>query len=215
MYRPTTSLGAKILGLQSPQQALASPWVGGQQPTVLGAAPASVQRPFRGPEDTLRAMADAALGPRGEKSFAVRQFTEHMLRDVWPKDYLGEILAIRNTFVQMSPWRPGVPLFKYTNDPRHVELVKDPERMVDEIRQYGTTLVDCDEISAMAATMCLQVGREVELVALGFSKGELSHVGIRAREPKTGQWIWLDGVAGPKEREAAGRAVEILTWSLD
>jgi len=203
MYQPTTALGAKILGT------LTAP-----VPT-LGAAPPTRLLPFRGPEDTLSAMADAALGPRGEKSIAVRLFTEHMLRDVWPKDYLGEILAIRNTFVQMSPWRLGSPIFRYVNDPRHVELVKDPERQVAEVREHGTVLVDCDDTACMAATMCLVIGREVELVALGFASGELSHVGVRCREPKSGQWIWLDGVAGPREREAAGRAREVLTRSLD
>ena len=211
MYRPTNALGAKILGVSAFGEASTPPVA----PLVLGSTPPTQLSAFRGPEDTLRAMAEAALGPRGEKSMAVRGFTEMMLRDVWPKDYLGEIIAIRNTFVQMSPFRHGSPMFRYTNDPRHVELVKDPERLVDEIREYGSTLLDCDESACMAGTMCLLVGREVEFVALGFSPGELSHVGVRAKEPKTGQWIWLDGVAGPREREAAGRAKEILTWSLD
>jgi hypothetical protein len=160
-------------------------------------------------------MAQHCLGPRGEKSMLVRQFTEYVVGYIQPKDYLGEILAIRHCFVQSSPKLQGVPLFRYVNDPRHVEWVKDPERMVSEINEIGTTSVDCDDISTMAATMCLQIGREVELVALGFSPGSLSHVGVRAKEPKSSQWIWLDGVAGPREREAAGRAKELLVWSLD
>lgn len=199
------ALGAKFLGYGTPRPP--TPFNGAAPPTALSA--------FRGPEDTLRAMASAALGERGEKSVLVRGFTEWVIRDVWPKDYLGEIIAIRNVLVQPSLTRPGSPMFRYTNDPRHVEMLKDPERMVTEIRDLGSTLVDCDESAAMAATMCLLVGREVELVALGFAPQELSHVGVRAKEPKTGQWIWLDGVAGPREREAAGRAKELLTWSLD
>lgn len=207
MYRPTNALGAKILGVMSAANAAQAP--------VLGAAPPTTLSPFRGPEDTLRAMAQAALGERGEKSMLVRGFAEMILRDVWPKDYLGEILAIRNAFVSMSPFRAGVPMFRYVNDPRHVELVKDPQRQVEEIQQHGSTLVDCDDSACMAATLCMVIGREVELVALGFAPKELSHVGVRCKEPKTGQWIWMDGVAGPREREAAGRAKEILTWSLD
>lgn len=160
-------------------------------------------------------MASAALGDRGERSMLVRSFTQWVVRDVWPKDYLGEILAIRNVFVQASPYRPHVPLFRYTNDALHVEVVKDPARMVEEIIDQGTTAVDCDEIALMAATMALQVGREPEFVALGFEPGALSHVGVRVREPKSGQWIWVDGVAGPREAEAAQRAVETKHWSLD
>lgn len=157
-----------------------------------------------------------ALGPRGEKSYLVRQFTERVTQHVAPKDYLGEILAIRNVFLMPSPWlHDGTPLFRYSNDPRHVEWIKDPQRLVEEIHERGSTILDCDEVAVMGATMALQIGREVELVALGFSPGELTHVGFRVKEPKTNTWIWIDPVAGPREREAAATAKEILPWSLD
>lgn len=181
----------------------------------LGIDPKATVREFKGPKDTLDLMAKHALGENGEQNMLCRWFTEYVVKDVHPKDYLGEILAIRNCFVQESPWRPGTPLFRYSNDPRHVELVKTPRRMVEEIRQNGTTVVDCDDIACMAATMCLQIGREVELVALGFEPKVLSHVGARAKEPKSSRWIWLDGVAGPREREAAQRAQELMVLSLD
>jgi hypothetical protein len=155
-----------------------------------------------------------ALGPRGEQSPVVRQYTEEIVRDVWPKDYLGEILAVRNSFLQQSPKRPGR-LFRYMNDPRHVEWIKDPQRMAEEIDQYGSTVCDCEEIALMAAVMGLQLGREVELVALGFSPRQLTHVGARIKEPKSNTWIWVDPVAGPREREAAVTAKEVLFWSLD
>lgn len=179
--------------------------------------------PFTGPRDTLAAMERIALGPRGEQSFLVRQFTERVTQHVAPKDYLGEILAIRNVFLMPSPWlrdpqtgRPtGTPLFRYMNDPRHVEWIKDPQRLVEEIHEHGTTIADCDEIALMAAVMALQLGREVEFVALGFEPRQLTHVGARVKEPKSGVWIWVDPVAGPREREAAATAKEMLTWSLD
>lgn len=182
---------------------------------MLGRLPQATFTPFRGARDTLQVMAEKALGDRGEKSVLVRHFTTWALADVYPKDYLGEIIAVRNLFVQMSPWRRGTPLFKYQNDPRHVEFIKDPQRQVEEVIEHGTTAVDCDEISLMQATMLLQIGRDVQLVALGFSPDTLTHVGIRAKEPKSDRWIWLDAVAGPREEEAARRAKEILVWSLD
>jgi len=180
----------------------------------LGASPDTKLTPFRGPEHTLQAMAEHALGPHGEKSMVVRQFTEWVIREVQPKDYLGELLAIRNIFVQPSPWKPGVALFRYANDPRHVEMVKTPERMVREIMENGSCVCDCDDYSCMAATMCLQIGREVELVAVGFEPGALSHVGIRAKEPKSNMWVWLDGVAGPREHEAAKRTKNTMILRL-
>lgn len=185
------------------------------RPQFLGTEPKAQLRTFAGPKDTLRLMGAHALGPDGEQNLLCRSFTEYVIRDLHPKDYLGEILAIRNCFVQPSPWKPGTQLFRYANDPRHVEMVKTPRRMIEEIREHGNTVVDCDDIACMAACMGLVIGREVELVALGFSPGQLSHVGCRIKEPKTEQWIWVDGVAGPKEREAAQRAKELLVLSLD
>jgi hypothetical protein len=181
----------------------------------FGKLPTATVRPFHGAHDTLRTMAELALGDHGERSMMVRHFTTMVLAEVWPKDYLGQILAIRHVLVQRSPWKPHVPLFNYTNDARHVEVVKSPQRMVEEINEHGTTAVDCDEISCIAATMALQVGRVPEFVAMGFAPDSLSHVGVRVREPKSQRWIWLDGVAGPREKEAAKRAQQLLVWSLD
>lgn len=181
----------------------------------LGVIPTSTVRSYKGPADTLNKMAEHALGSDGERSILVRRFTEWIVGQVWPKDYLGEILAIRNCFVQSAPTMPWVPMFRYLNDPRHVELVRTPSRMVKDILENGITTIDCDESACMAATMALQIGREVELVAMGFNPGSLSHVAVRVKEPKSGQWILLDGVAGPREREAAGKAVELLVKSLD
>lgn len=183
--------------------------------SFLGKLPNADIGPFRGARDTLRLMGTMALGDRGERSPIVRAFTTWVIADIWPKDYNGELLAIRNVFVQQSPMRPGTPLFRYTNDPRHVEFVKDPLRQVEEILQHGTTATDCDESACMAATMALVIGRKVEFVALGFAPDSLTHVGVRVQEPKSGKWIWMDSVAGPREKEAAQRAKEILVWSLD
>jgi hypothetical protein len=207
----------------------------------MGKLPMASVGGFRGARDTLKLMADMALGDTGERSMLVRHFTLWVLRDVAPKDYLGEILAIRNVFVQPSPWvkcpyceklhdrlartcpakggqlppSANAPLIRYINDPLHVEVVKGPQRLVEEILENGTTLCDCDEYVSLCATMCLQAGRVVELVALGFEPRHLTHVGCRVQEPKTQSWIWLDGVAGPREQQAARRAKEILVWSLD
>ena len=210
MYRPA----APLLPAFRP----VGPAAGSRALGFLGASPSVSLSAFRGPEHTMEAMAEHALGPYGEKSMLVRQFTEWVVREVQPKDYLGEILAVRNIFVQPSPWRPGAALFRYANDPRHVEMVKTPERMVREIMENGSTVMDCDEYACMAATMCLQLGREAEFVAIGFEPGSLSHVGMRAKEPKSNTWIWVDGVAGPREAEAIRRAknVKILkVKSLD
>lgn len=106
-------------------------------------------------------------------------------------------------------------MFRYLNDPRHVEFVKDPQRMVEEIMLNGTTAVDCDEQALMVATMAMQIGRRPQFVALGFAPNTLTHVACRVQEPKSNEWIWMDSVAGPREREAAEKAKQILVWDLD
>jgi hypothetical protein len=201
-----------------------NPFAGPPAAVLQRMAPPTTVRPFTGPFDTLKVMAAHALGPRGEQSTIVRQFTEAVVRDIQPKDYLGEIIAVRNVFVQPPP--PSLSgfagagssaraLFRYTNDPRHVEMVKDPERLIQEVLLYGSVLLDCDDSAQLAGTMCLILGREIQFVAMGFAPQELSHVCVRVKEPKSSQWIVLDGVAGPREKEAQDKAKELLYWSLD
>lgn len=181
----------------------------------LGDLPVANVKPFRGAKDTLATMTSMALGDRGERSMLVHHFLHWITRDIWPKDYIGEICAVKNALLQPSPWKPWTPMIRYINDPLHVEVVKDPERMVSEIDLTGNTQADCDEIALLAGTLCLHLGREVQWIAMGFDVDQLSHVGTRVREPKSGRWIWLDGVAGPREAEAARKARQIMVWSLD
>jgi hypothetical protein len=208
-------IGPPLRGKQPTQWGYARAGQEGADARFLGTLPVTELSGFRGPQDTISLITSHCLGEFGERSMLVRQFTEWVLRGVQPKDYLGEILALRNVFVQPSPWIPGFALFHYINDPRHVEMVKTPDRMVKEILEQGSTLVDCDDVTCMLATMGLLIGRNVELVALGFAVDSLSHIAVRMQEPKTNQWIWCDGVAGPREKDAAGRAKNILTKSLD
>lgn len=185
----------------------------GPTASFLGVPGRARYGPFSGARDTLRKMHEHVLGDSGEPSVKVREFTEWVIAGVEPKDYLGEIVAIRNVFLQDSPFT-GTALFRYTNDPRHIEWVKTPERIVREIEQKGSALIDCDEATSLAATMALQIGRVAQFVALGFN-GQLTHVALRVQEPKSGRWIWMDSVAGPRERHAAESAKQRLIWSLD
>lgn len=168
---------------------------------------------FQGPRDTLAAMSRAALGDRGERSVRVRRFAQQLTSHIEPKDYLGEILAVRNVCLQRSPVT-GAPLLRYVNDPLHVEYIQDPERLVADIETTGSAQCDCDEVACFAGTLGLVLGREIEWVAVGFSPGSLSHVGVRIKEPKSGQWVWIDPVAGPREAMAARRARERVFWKV-
>lgn len=146
-------------------------------------------------------------GARGEHSLKVRRACEDVIGGVWPKDYLGEVLAIRNFATDH---------IRYTNDPRHIELIKDPERIIAEIEERGVCLCDCDEIAQLIATMALVAGRTAEFVVVGFgAAGDYSHVFARVQEPKSGIQVVCDPVAGQDERQMLERVTTKQFWSLD
>jgi hypothetical protein len=174
--------------------------------TPIADAPPTVIRPFHGPADTVREMIKAVVGPRGEQSTLVRGVKDHIIREVQPKDYLSEILAVRN-FVHEK--------CKYSNDALGVEQVQDPERICDQIVKYGKAVTDCDDISALMAALCRQLGRETEFVIVGFGRsGSYSHVFTRVKEPKSGKWIVLDPVAGTDEASMLRRVTTYQIWKI-
>ena|SRR3990172_1604350 len=97
-------------------------------------SPVFTLAPFNGPADTIAAMIRAVKGPRGERSMRVRTMAEVVVRGLQPKDYLSEILAVRNFAAER---------IRFVNDPLTVETVKDPERIVEDIARHGTALADC------------------------------------------------------------------------
>lgn len=157
----------------------------------LAQSPPHTIRPYRGPLDTIDTMLQQVRGPRGEQSVYLRTMTEEVVKGLTDKDYLGEILAIRNWVAEHC---------RFLNDPISVEYVKDPQRIAEEIQARGRTGVDCDEIASLIAAMCAQVGRQSQFVVVGFGRpGHYTHVFTRVKEPKSGDWIVCDPVAGTNE----------------
>lgn len=174
--------------------------------TPIADAPPTVIRPYGGPADTVREMIRAITGPRGEQSTLVRSLKDHIIRNVQPKDYLSEIIAVRN-FVHEK--------CKYSNDALGVEQVSDPERTADQIVKHGTAVEDCDGIATFIGALCRQLGRETEIVIVGFgAEGHYTHVFIRCKEPKSGKWIVLDPVAGTDEESMLRRVTTHQIWKL-
>src|SRR5690606_35492114 len=164
-------------------------------------------RGFKGPPDTLAEMVRAAQGPRGEKSMLVRSVTERVVGRIWPKYYLGEIIAI-NAWVSEH--------VLYLNDPMHVELLKDPQRMCEEVLERGIARGDCDDIAVLIATMALQLGKHAQFVVAGFgAPGSYSHVFARVLDPRSGEWIVCDPVAGSEVGAMLDRITTYQVWSCD
>lgn len=167
----------------------------------LADSPPTTHATFSGPDDTLRLMVQLALGDRGERSILVRSMKDSIVRELQPKDYLGEILAVRNFAAEKV---------RYSNDAAGVEQVQDPQRTVEQILQHGKAVGDCDDVATFIGALCRQLGREVEFVVVGFGQpGAYSHVFTRVKEPKSGKWIVCDPVAGTDE---AGMLRKVTTW---
>jgi len=146
-------------------------------------------------------MVELCLGTRGEQSAMVRSMADHCIRKLQAKDYLGEIVAVRNFAGEK---------IRYSNDARGVEQVRDPQRICEDIVNYGNATADCDDAACFIACLCRQLGRECEFIVVGFgAPGIYSHVFTRVKEPKSGRWIVCDVVAGTDE---GGMLKKVKTW---
>jgi len=171
---------------------------------------------YRGTPQTVVKMFEVADGFRGQKSPALREHIEDVVRYVRPRDYWSEILAIYY-------WTCG-PQFRYTRDPLKVEQVKDPMRIMWEIKNRGSTLIDCDEFATFLRAAIGCVGGRTRIVTVGFRPtngklpnprlfedpvfqlmtsphpklpGPFTHVFAQAAKPGGG-WVTVDPVAGPR-----------------
>lgn len=163
---------------------------------------------YRGVEDSIRLMKKHLLSPRGGQAPEVRFVAEHIVRRLDAKDYLSEILAIRYWVNEHIP---------YLRDPLHVEWMRDPVALLEEIRKYGTVRADCDEYAQLCAALWLAVGNKVEITPVGFAPppAQESHVFVRCNVPRTKSWIVCDPVAGTREAEMLTRVKQWRAIPLD
>lgn len=184
----------------APQASFARPALGDTVVPWLGR--------FRGTDDTIKLMLQYARGTEGEQNVVVRQWADSIIRQLRPKDYLGEIIAIRQ-------WCTA-PHLRYTNDARHVEQVKSPFRTLSEVSTYGVSNLDCDDYALLIATLGMCVGREARFTMVGFGMpGDYTHVFACLKEPRSSEWIICDPVAGTREYEMASTCKTFKHISVD
>jgi len=162
--------------------------------------------PYTDTDGTIRRMYELIQGPRGEKSLKVRLTVEEIIRGVRPRDRLSQLIAIYNWFNRR---------YHFVNDPIEVELVKDAQRIIEEIESRGIAIGDCDDASIFLGTAPRVLGIPTQLVRTGFKdtppgrlEGPFTHVMVVARD----QWkrpIVLDPVAGPRSKEMLGRVKQV------
>jgi transglutaminase-like putative cysteine protease len=130
---------------------------------------------------------------------------EDIVRDLPPKDRLSQMAAIYDWFNRH---------WTYLNDPVEVELVKDPERLLEEIAQKGRALGDCDDASTFLYAACRTIGIPARFARAGFTRGPLadgskfSHVFVVCPD-QHGRKVVLDPVAGRRTTEMLGRVTRM------
>jgi hypothetical protein len=168
-----------------------------------------VTAPFRGAPQTVALIKKYALEAQTDPT--VRLLAEEIVSGLNSKDYLSEIAAVYYYTLEHV---------RYANDPRTVELVRRPARVVAELASGKTPSLDCDDLVAFQAALLLALGREVRVVTIAFQKArhrgqvQYSHVYLQVREPSTSKWIVLDPVAAEKTAEMLRKGQEIKIWPL-
>lgn len=165
--------------------------------------------PFRGAPTTVAAIKRAAL--ESQEHYEVRELAEEICKEVKPKDYISEPLAIFFYVCQNT---------RYTRDPRTIELVRAPYLIVNQIIDGRMPSLDCDDMAATICALAMAVGCRCRVATVAFDnkfyKGQrqYSHVYAEVQDPKTRKWLILDPVAGRKTMEMKGRTVAVKYWPI-
>jgi transglutaminase-like putative cysteine protease len=131
---------------------------------------------YAGTMDDLNQM--ARLIGRSIQSPAVVMLARQLVAR-FPRNPQAQAVAIRD-FLR-SVWR-------YVDDPRADELLRDGDHMIGELARTGVITGDCDEAAILGAALGESVGLEAELVALAFGddRSDYSHVYAQLLTPGGG-----------------------------
>lgn len=178
--------------------------------------------PYRGTDHTVATMvhlAKGAVDPRamvqsalqGERSIRLRRHAEQIVNNIRPKDYSSELIAIGKWWGNAG---------RYTRDPLHIEMLRTPDRLLDDALA-GNLACDCDEFALAIAVSCMTIGARANFVTVGF-KPRLpgqpkvhTHVFCRAQDPRTKIWWVLDPVAGRKTANMLKRVKQYTIFEVD
>jgi hypothetical protein len=168
-----------------------------------------VDAPFKGAPQTVALIKRYALEAQRDPS--VRLLAEEIVSGLGSKDYVSEIAAVYYYVLNHT---------RYANDPRTVELVRRPARIVAELARGKTPSLDCDDLVVLQAALLLSLGREVRIVTIAFRKAmyrgqvQYSHVYLQAKEPRSSKWIVLDPVAAEETAAMLKKGQAIKIWPL-
>lgn len=90
---------------------------------------------------------------------------------------------------------------RYTHDPiatdpdvGPADQVKTPGRLIQEVREFGRAVGDCDDYVGLLLTLLRAVGIRCQAVVLSERPGPYSHVMVRYASPRRKSWVTLDAI---------------------
>ncbi|MEN9924369.1 MAG: hypothetical protein RL268_495 [Pseudomonadota bacterium] len=111
----------------------------------------------------------------GKTSMVIRQLALELVRNLPPKDILGEVTAL-HAFVRDR--------IRYVRDVEGAETVQTPERTLSNGQG------DCDDKSTLLASLLKAIGIPARFEAVGLAPGRWSHVLVSALVG--GAWVPLE-----------------------
>lgn len=128
-------------------------------------------------DDILDGMRKFAIA--GGRSTKIILLAQNICQKVTSGDYASEVLALTYWVCQNT---------RYVSDPTDVELVKDPERLI----QTGSG--DCDDIAVLCAALLMAIGKRVAFMMVAFKNNPMpSHIFAVVQTPNG--WVPVDPVA--------------------
>lgn len=160
-------------------------------------------------QDTRQTVGEMlSMAKQGQVDVPLREFLEEIVRQVRPKDYLSEMAAVYY-------W--ACTKLRYMRDPRLVELVRGPARILRRARQGG---FDCDDLTTFLVTAALLLGMPLRILTVGFRprsvtiRRSFTHVLPQVQEHRTGYWATIDHVAGPRSAAMLSRVRQARIYEV-
>lgn len=83
-------------------------------------------------------------------------------------------------------------IWRFVRDPRGIELVHRPERLLREFESHGYASGDCDDVAVLGGALGKAVGLVPRFVVLGFHGGNGPFTHVYAELKANGKWVDLD-----------------------
>lgn len=169
--------------------------------------------------DTLAIMAQYAVGDSVNPK--IQNLADKITKGIHPADQLSQMLAVRNwilaNLLYVTDASEAKRLFRIPDsEMEHGELeaVKSPEATL-KTKRY-----DCDCGASLIASVLLALGIPVRFMAVSFHPEQVtgpdgfSHVFAQGFDGSTGQWVILDPVSYPNEKQMLREIKQTTVFSV-